>query len=1827
MKSLFIKLSLLFLFVFNLNLFASDQCSSADYSSSLSTTNPSYTQTDSVYWTIDWRGRERWDSQTYYINVLEPGSVKVTLTNAIGGNAKFTYSETSCPDYTGVYETVKTYTFSSPVDFNVYVDATNLQSSINYTIKFEFTPAITTTPPVATNDTASTTRLLPVTISVLSNDSDHDGDAAIDVSTVVVASQASNGTAVANSDGTITYTPDSPFDPVNLGDDTFTYTVKDVNGATSTAATVTVTVSAGSNQNPLANDKAYAVTLGSSVSGNVITDNIADSDPDGDALKLNSSSSYTTPSKGTLTVISNGGNGDFTYTPNSGASGTDTFNYTISDGYGGTATATITITIQADIQTCPGYVIPNLEGTTVSATDSDSGTILGNSTYYYHFTPLVDGTLQVDSSVSASYNSLFIKDGCGSTLWEDTDNTENKSSPSIDVLAGQQIVIALERRYDSSKTYSIDFTYTYVGPRPPIMGDVPNQIATINTAYSLNISSYVTMTNGDSILTYNLTGTLPSGLSFNSSTGLISGTPTVITASSTFSVTATDQDGVSNSDSFTLEVTELNVVSTGGRNFALRHQENLFGDVLVIGNTVLCQKDASGACEESGSNVANNNVNLQKAPESSAVLVLPTDATVEYARLYWLGRTDDGWNATTQASAGQIEIKKGSAGTYTPLTANIKDAIVYDNSIYLYSASADASSIVDGPGTYYIDASSFYTVTGTTSDGLGTSGSWALVVVYSDPNETTAKNLTIFDGYKKVTSNTDASASVTGFLTPKSGLVDSMIYVMAAEGDKYLNDTSDRIQMAGATYSTTLQNLGTFDSRIDLTATRTPSLTNNNGTDIHTYNVGTGNGGAGIINTNEVGANFNFTSNVDVYFPSLFVFSTELYLPQLCYDYSIKQDGRYLSIDRATYPKAQIDGYISSSDLEVEVYLRNQEADIPAEGIAIRTDVNTTQFNHLGNIYTSNINGSSLIDRGTPSAVSPLCDYDKDGDNSYTNNGCTDGHNIRKGNGTLAAQNYIYTKFKLQPQNISGIADINESLGLSIKYYITADGNKVEYPDYVLGGQNVPLCPPTGIYQPAWGQFNVVQSGQTAGSIVNNIYTQVSRKPFNADVVFDSTPLTGNIEAPTSDINTTVLVEMIDLDAFGDINASCANPDASISTPIILPLNFTTSNYQATIPTQTSDYYNFAVKNATFRIWYFDDGNQTLIQNWTATTTNSSKTVTSISGLYNSTVHTACSASCSTSTSTACFECIKTNYARPICSRDNFSVRPESYSLNVFDINQSLPVYDIDTDPSNLKNTTKVNLSTLTNYAPGTTAPTDRMHLAAGYKYRFDINSTGNDGMELTPGYTRHSSEYNASMLWNPQSVKSDCNDTTDHSYSFYFKNGKVENQERSETNVGEYRFNITDTTWTAVDWQSMSHHTTANAFATGDDCIVNSSLTSGVQNGCTITTNHGNDSVGNTYIDHDITIHPYKFNLDEIVASVGTDHQLLTPNSFVYMSDISKINTLDENMSLHLNGKIKAVGYDNVAVSNFVGGCYAVPLDLNLSKSDTVLLDTNGNNVTYKSRFHKVENNGSIITSNDINTSEVNSSLPLRVQIPASYFIKDSNGSMNTINNINYNRDVNVSANPKLVTLNSYDVNCTNSLTECTFNADLLNNKTTNGQVSLDQNITYYYGRTNAPRQVFVAPIGTAGNPAIDFIYYEVFCSGAGCDKSQLPNGLDANSTDDPRWFINTNHTSGFGDAGSVNQKGFAVGSGAVTGSVTSGNHQDSTSLVYNASKGYPYKTTMENNASNWLIYNKYDGNDTNNEFQVEFINAAGSWAGTHETNTTTNSNAAPKTNRRTMW
>jgi VCBS repeat-containing protein len=186
-------------------------------------------------------------------------------------------------------------------------------------------------PPVANADTATVIEDGTVDIAVLANDTDVENDSL----SLVSVTQGAHGTVAKNADGTVTYTPA----PDYSGSDSFTYTVSDGQGKTSTGK-VTVTVTPV-NDPPVANPDSTTTFEESPATRIPIMAN--DRDPDGDTLDL----SVTQPAHGTVVIDSIIVNGvkTVTYTPAPNYNGPDSFTYTISDGHGGSATATVSVTV------------------------------------------------------------------------------------------------------------------------------------------------------------------------------------------------------------------------------------------------------------------------------------------------------------------------------------------------------------------------------------------------------------------------------------------------------------------------------------------------------------------------------------------------------------------------------------------------------------------------------------------------------------------------------------------------------------------------------------------------------------------------------------------------------------------------------------------------------------------------------------------------------------------------------------------------------------------------------------------------------------------------------------------------------------------------------------------------------------------------------------------------------------------------------------------------------------------------------------------------------------------------------------------------------------------------------------------------------------------------------------------------------------------------------------------------------------------------------------------------------------------------------------------
>ncbi|MEO1298257.1 MAG: Ig-like domain-containing protein, partial [Cyanobacteria bacterium J06636_16] len=148
-----------------------------------------------------------------------------------------------------------------------------------------------------------------------------------------------NGTPTDPTDDTIDYTPNPDFS----GADTFTYTITDSNGDTSTAE-VAVTVNPGADGAPTAVDDTATVLEDTPVNIPVLANDDFGSDGPG------SISITTPPTNGTAAVNDNGTPTDLTddfitFTPDPNFSGTDTITYIITDSSGDTSSATVTVTV------------------------------------------------------------------------------------------------------------------------------------------------------------------------------------------------------------------------------------------------------------------------------------------------------------------------------------------------------------------------------------------------------------------------------------------------------------------------------------------------------------------------------------------------------------------------------------------------------------------------------------------------------------------------------------------------------------------------------------------------------------------------------------------------------------------------------------------------------------------------------------------------------------------------------------------------------------------------------------------------------------------------------------------------------------------------------------------------------------------------------------------------------------------------------------------------------------------------------------------------------------------------------------------------------------------------------------------------------------------------------------------------------------------------------------------------------------------------------------------------------------------------------------------
>ncbi|MVV49440.1 hypothetical protein EJA72_14505 [Pseudomonas sp. PB120] len=190
--------------------------------------------------------------------------------------------------------------------------------------------------PIARADTGSTSFGVPITLSLLTNDSDPDGNVPLSI-TALTQPAPGQGTVALSGTTAVVYTPPAVVNtPLTT---TFTYKAQDIKGlASATPATVTITVAP--NQPPVAVADSVA-TLGVAIPISVLAN---DTDPEGNVpLTV---ASFTQPPAGRGTVSSNGT--VITYTPPATVTTafTTTFTYFVKDSFNAQSVSPATVTVQ-----------------------------------------------------------------------------------------------------------------------------------------------------------------------------------------------------------------------------------------------------------------------------------------------------------------------------------------------------------------------------------------------------------------------------------------------------------------------------------------------------------------------------------------------------------------------------------------------------------------------------------------------------------------------------------------------------------------------------------------------------------------------------------------------------------------------------------------------------------------------------------------------------------------------------------------------------------------------------------------------------------------------------------------------------------------------------------------------------------------------------------------------------------------------------------------------------------------------------------------------------------------------------------------------------------------------------------------------------------------------------------------------------------------------------------------------------------------------------------------------------------------------------------------
>ncbi len=826
---------------------------------------------------------------------------------------------------------------------------------------------------------------------------------------------------------------------------------------------------------------------------------------------------------------------------------------------------------------------------------------------------------------------------------------------------------------------------------------------------------------------------------------------------------------------------------------------NIFGDIITIGNQSICEKDIHGECREPSYpindlvdqkyiNLDNSYGSAYKNATNASFSINPDDEIL-WAGLYWMGRIDKTQSgANTKMKAAHKIYFRHQSDTQYHLLYSQNSAKAIDNNGTLidvdkfnyinssdyfdYQGMVDVTSYVKShrDGTYWVaDVQS--------SEGENISAGWNLVVIVLDKAAVPSrhlKNITIFDGFLGVWKSKydseypdEVSQSVSGFLTPQNGLIDSSLLIFAFEGDRLLDD---KIQISDdASIMHTLSNSinpsndvvnGTISKDGVSMTNRSPSLDNTSGIDIDQFYLGDVNGtyGSGIIKNGQTSTDIKIASDGDRFFLGMFAFSTSLYDP-VCYNQKLLVEDY----------SAPVSSEVHLGDkIGIEVEFKNKEVQTLHNFKAL-SDIDPILKDDNSSFELKNIDSSGHLE-ATFSKQDSLFHFSKIqvGDENQTEVIVNTGQGASGSNGgDLAPSNSIFFRYN------ATVADFyDENKTHSIYKALYAPANKKV------------MVPPCG----AQPDFPTVKKNNTNGFAITH------KNGTNIDGVLDGY-LNGDTSTPSNENNLFTQVAdtnfSIDIALLDDNNNKLLNinPYKGILKLEIVDTSDTTktceqypvigSSYipmDAIVSTQTLSYHT-ANKSVAFRARYLVDAYGRYI-NWSNLTDNISNMQTILQNSAFS--DNRCKNECILSPNLdSCKECLYKSVdngglSKFTCSVDSFAIKPKKIAI------------DINTTATNLK---------------------------GGKNYQLDFNASFgsyNQHLNTTTGSITQSLVVPSGCSLSSQ------NSSILPSAGVVFSGGFGKISSYSYPNVGDVNISFLDHHWTLLDQNSSD--------ANLSDCVIGSS-------------------------------------------------------------------------------------------------------------------------------------------------------------------------------------------------------------------------------------------------------------------------------------------------------------------------------------------------------------------------------------------------------------------